>query len=86
MGTVMRVPVKTGATFERGTPEKVFDASPYFVRLPGLEVGRMYDVSADDQRFLMLKVTGVADERPPSARIILVHNWFEELKHIVPTK
>jgi Tol biopolymer transport system component len=86
MGTVMRVPVKTGATFVRGTPEKVFDASPYFLRLPGLQVGRMYDVSADDQRFLMLKVTGGADERPQSIRIILVQNWFEELKRLVPTK
>ena len=34
MGTLMRVPVKTGSTFERGTPEKVFDA-PYLVRPPG---------------------------------------------------
>ena len=86
MGTLMRVPVKTGATFERGTPEKVFDASPYLVRPPGAGPGRMYDVSADGQRFLMIKETSVADERPPSARIILVQNWFEELKRLVPTK
>jgi serine/threonine-protein kinase len=86
MGTVMRVPVKTGATFERGTPQKVFDASPYLVRPPGLETGRMYDVSADGQRFLMIKEISGADERPTSARIILVQNWFEELKRLVPTK
>ena len=86
MGTLMRVPVKTGATFERGTPEKVFDASPYLVRPLGAGPGRMYDVSADGQRFLMIKETSVADERPPSARIILVQNWFEELKRLVPTK
>ena len=84
MGTLMRVPVKTGSTFERGTPEKVFDA-PYLVRPPQL-LGRHYDVSADGQRFLMLKETGVADDRPPSARIILVQNWFEDLKRLVPTK
>jgi hypothetical protein len=85
MGTLMRVPVKTGATFERGTPEKVFDA-PYLVRQPGAPPGRMYDVSADGQRFLMIKETNGADQRPPSARIILVQNWFEELKRLVPTK
>ena len=85
MGTLMRVPVKTGATFERGTPEKVFDA-PYLVRPPGGPLGRMYDVSADGQRFLMIKETSGADERPPSARIILVQNWFEELKRLVPTR
>jgi serine/threonine-protein kinase len=86
MGTLMRVPVKTGATFERGTPEMVFDASPYLVRSLGGGLGRMYDVSADGQRFLMIKETGGADERPASARIILVQNWFEELKRLVPTK
>jgi serine/threonine-protein kinase len=85
MGTLMRVPVKTGATFERGTPEKVFDG-PYVFRTLGQMPGRMYDVSADGQRFLMIKETGGADERPPSARIILVQNWFEELKRLVPTK
>jgi Tol biopolymer transport system component len=85
MGTLMRVPVKTGATFERDTPEKVFDA-PYLVRQPGAPSGRMYDVSADGQRFLMIKEISAADERPPSARIILVQNWFEELKRLVPTK
>jgi hypothetical protein len=85
MGTLMRVPVKTGSTFERGTPEKVFDA-PYLERTPGAPLGRMYDVSADGQRFLMIKETRGADEDPPSARIILVQNWFEELKRLVPTK
>jgi Tol biopolymer transport system component len=85
MGTLMRVPVKTGATFERGTPEKVFDA-PYFVPQLRGPPGRMYDVSADGQRFLMIKEISVADERPPSPRIILVQHWFEDLKRLVPTK
>jgi len=43
MGTLMRVPVKTGATFERGASEKVMDAL-YLVRQPGGPPGRMYDV------------------------------------------
>ena len=64
MGTLMRVPVKTGATFEGGTPEKVFDTSPYLVRPRGGQPGRMYDVSADRKRFLMIKEISVADERP----------------------
>jgi eukaryotic-like serine/threonine-protein kinase len=85
MGTLMRVPVKTGSAFERGTPEKVVDASPYLVR-PRWGSGRMYDVSADGKRFLMIKETSGADEPPPSARIILVQNWFEELKRLVPRK
>ena len=84
-GTLMRALVKMGSTFEHGTPEKLFDA-PYLVRHAGGGLGRMYDVSADGQQFLMTKETGEADERPPSPRIILVQNWFEELKRLVPRK
>jgi hypothetical protein len=76
--------VKPGATFEPGTPEKVVD-DLYTMFVPGAS-GRMYDVSADGQRFLVIKEIRGADERPPSARFILVQNWFEELKRLVPTK
>jgi hypothetical protein len=34
----------------------------------------------------MIKESNAAAERPPSPRIILVQNWFEELKRLVPTK
>jgi hypothetical protein len=48
-------------------------------------LGRMYDMSADGQRLLVIKEISAADERPPSPRIIFVQNWFEELKRLVPT-
>ena len=85
MGALMRVPLATGSKFEAGTPRKLFDA-PSLFRAPGLGLGRMYDVSADGQRFLMIKDSSGADERPLSPRMILVQNWFEELKRLVPTK
>ena len=85
MGALMRVPLTMGSTLEVGTPRKLFDG-PYLFRAPGLGVGRMYDVSADGQRFLMIKESSGADERPPSPRMILVQNWFEELKRLVPTR
>jgi hypothetical protein len=74
-----------GSTFEAGTPRKLF-AVPYVVRALGLGLGRTYDVSADGQRFLMIKESGGADERPPSPRMILVQSWFEELKRLVPAR
>jgi hypothetical protein len=46
----------------------------------------MYDVSPDGQRFVMIKESSATDERPPSPRIILVQNWFEKVKRLVPTK
>jgi hypothetical protein len=44
---------------------------------------RSYDV-APDSRFLMVRDV----ERPPlkPTNIILVQNWFEELKRLVPMK
>ena len=83
MGALMRVPLTTGSRFEAGAPRKVIDG-PYLFRSPGLGLGRMYDVSADGQRFLLIKASGETAERPPSPRIILVQNWFEELKRVVP--
>jgi hypothetical protein len=46
----------------------------------------MYDASPDGQQFLMLKESRAADEQRPLPRMILVENWFEELKAKVPTK
>jgi hypothetical protein len=46
----------------------------------------MYDVSVDGERFLMIKESCGTDGRAPSPRIILVQNWFEEAKRLVPPK
>lgn len=46
--------------------------------------GRTYDVTPDGRRFLMVE----EKERPPikATQMILVQNWFEELKRLVPTR
>ena len=49
--------------------------------VPGFEAGRSYDVSLDDERFLMARPVGADDEPTP---VILVQNFFEELKARVP--
>jgi eukaryotic-like serine/threonine-protein kinase len=82
MGALMSVPVTTGSTFAAGTPAKLFDA-PYFF---GFGPGRNYDVSSDGQRFLMLKPSDADGEPASAARLVLIQNWFEELKRRVPTK
>ena len=40
-----------------------------------------YDVSSDGQRFLMIR----ENESPDVGKIVLVENWHEELKRLVPT-
>lgn len=52
----------------------LFDASGY-VRLSVSR--RNYDVSADGQRFLMIKRAG----NVMGSQLVVVENWFEELKH-----
>ncbi len=47
--------------------------------------GRTYDVSPDGQRFLMIKEGGEAEGTSAAPTVILVQNWFEELRRLVPT-
>jgi hypothetical protein len=69
-----------GASFSAGKPTKVLQ-TPYF---SDDYVGRTYDVSADGRRFLMVKGDPTADQATPNMVVVL--NWFEELKRLVPTK
>jgi serine/threonine-protein kinase len=45
-------------------------------------IGGLYDVTPDDQRFLMVRRHERTDESKP--RLIVVQNWFEELERRVP--
>ena len=56
----------------------------YFTN-PGGFLGRMYDVSPDGQRFLMIKAPGT-DVGAAMPALIVVQHWDEELKRLVPAK
>ena len=76
---MMVVPVAAGATFRAGDPEVLFEQQYYLDRSR-----RTYDL-APDGRFLMVKESAVGDDtESPTAQIILVQNWHEELKRLVP--
>ena len=49
-----------------------------------VSIVRMYDITPDGQRFLMIKPAETTEEGPAD-QVILVQNWFEELKRLVPT-
>jgi eukaryotic-like serine/threonine-protein kinase len=82
-GRLTTVSVQTnGATFSAGKPAVLFDTR-YFAQATG---GRSYDVSPDGRRFLMIKEPSTVDNRAPSASIVVVENWMDELKQRVPVK
>jgi hypothetical protein len=66
------------ATGASGPPHVLF-SGPYPDN-PGWTRPRSYDVTPDGQRFLLTKLPG---ERP-QPRIMVVLNWFEELRARMP--
>ena len=76
---VMVIDVSTeGGTVSLGAPRELFDGN-----YRASTVTRQYHVGPDG-RFLMLKETSGGDGENPT-QIVLVQNWFEELKRLVPT-
>ena len=79
---MMAVSVETDPTFRAGDPEVLFEDQYSGYRGRGL---RSYDL-APDGRFLMVKEGIEANgTEGPTTQIVLVQNWFEELKRLVPT-
>ena len=57
----------------------------YYTSAGSASGGRMYDVSPDGQRFLMIKAPGTDASAAPPALIVVQH-WDEELERLVPTR
>ena len=82
-GAVMSAAVEGGSTFRAGNPVRLFEGR-YF--MSATSAGRTYDVSPDGRRFLMIKPVGSPEQTAAPTSLIVVQNWFEELKRLVPTK
>jgi len=70
-----------GESWRSSTPVPILRGD-YFYASSGL--GRTYDIAPDGQRSLMIKEGG-NDEASAAPRIVVVQNWLEELKRLVPT-
>ena len=73
------VDVRTEGSFSVGKPRLLFEQRD----LVGGYPIRGWDLWPDGQAFLMVKAGEVKPQ--PATEIILVQNWFEELKRLVPT-
>ncbi len=63
------------------TQEALFTIPPESPVAPG---NNFYDVSSDDQRFLMARNYRGESRDVNRPKLVLVRNWFEELKRLVP--
>jgi serine/threonine-protein kinase len=82
-GALMRVGVAPGSTWVPTAPTKLFEARYGAARNQN---GRTYDISPDGKRFLMIKPVGGADQTAGPTSLVVVQNWREELKRLVPTR
>jgi serine/threonine-protein kinase len=72
------VDVRADAGFSPGKPRLLFEKPGYGPAGPI----RGWDISLDDRRFLMVKLEEMKPQ--PATEMILVQNWFEELKRLSP--
>ena len=80
---MMVVSIQNEPTFKIGVPELLFEGE-YRVSTPGQTSN--YDISPDGQLFLMIKEDEQTGETSTRQEIIIVFNWFDELKRLVPTE
>jgi serine/threonine-protein kinase len=83
-GTLMRVGVESGATWGATLPTQLIGAG--YMLAPPIDTGRSYDVSPDGKQFLVIKDSVGSTENGSVRGIIVVQQWGEELKKLVPTK
>jgi hypothetical protein len=82
-GDLMRVGVARGPTWEPTAPTRLFEG-----RYGAIvnQNGRTYDIAPDGKRFLMIKPIESADRTAEPTSLVVVQNWQEELKRLVPTR
>ena len=83
-GILRSAPIRTGATLKAGAVTRVLQRA-YYNPLSLFAGSRTYDMSPDG-RFLMLKPVTGPDRPAEPASVIVIRNWVEELRQLVPTR
>jgi serine/threonine protein kinase/Tol biopolymer transport system component len=85
---LMVVAVESEPTFKYGNPEVLLPRRPMISLVMG-STGISWDNHPDDKRFLVIKPGTIADDQTAAEaprKIVIVTNWFEELKERVPVE
>ena len=76
---MLAVPVQSGTTLVAGRPQVLFE----FAMFPTAAGQRPYDI-APDGRFLIIRSGQTEADGSTAPNMIVVLNWYEELKRLVP--
>lgn len=82
-GRAMSVPIETAPAFRAGAPTTMFDLPPFY--RSRARIGHEWDIAPDSKRFLIVNPGEVTAERAGS-QIVVVLNWYDELKRLAPAK
>ena len=85
-GALMRSVEERGPSWDATTPTVQIKDKEGYLMGPNFLQGRTYDIAPDGQRFLMIKDGSGADAPAAPRNLVLVLNWVEELRRLVPTK
>ena len=72
----MVLPVTPGPMFSPGTPRRLFALGSGLI---GSNAVPLYDLTPDDQRFVMTRLAA-ANQAPGAGQLVVVDNWFTELR------
>ncbi len=82
----MSVRVGQGATWSASPGTRTPLPINRYFRASVNTAGRTYDVSPDGKRFLMIKDASTPSQASEPTSIVVVRNWVEELKRLVPVR
>ena len=80
-GGLMGVRAERGPAWAATAPDRVLEGN-YFWGAAGSN-GRVYDISPDGRKFLMIKPVAASDQTSLPVSIVVVQNWIEELKRLI---
>jgi serine/threonine-protein kinase len=85
-GRAVSVSVETVPTFRPSAPRTMFELPPFYSSAV-IRLRRQWDLAPDGKRFLIVNPADVAapGERSHAGMVVVV-NWFEELRRLAPTK
>ena len=85
-GAIVSVHVGQGTTWSASPGTRTPLPINRYFRASVNSTGRTYDVSLDGKRFLMIKDDSTPSQASTPTSIVVVRNWIEELKRLVPVR